>query len=79
MLTGTPVQNDLQEYFCLMSTVAPGLLGSKASFTADYVNKIEKGREPGVELEVSEEAELALNKLSEISRYILTTNNFIFK
>ncbi len=54
-----------------MSTVAPGLLGSKASFTANYVNKIEKGREPGVELEVSEEAELALNKLSEISRYIV--------
>ena len=47
LLTGTPVQNDLHEYYCLMSVVSPGLLGTKATFTTDYVQRIEKGRQPG--------------------------------
>jgi len=71
LLTGTPVQNDLQEYFCLISIVVPSLLGSKASFTADYVKKIEQGRDVGADENDAQEAESALKKLSEISRKIL--------
>merc|ERR1719427_297281 len=71
LLTGTPVQNDLQEYFCLISIVMPSLLGSKASFNLDYVKKIEQGRDDGADEYVAQEAKCALKKLSEISRKIL--------
>ena len=39
LLTGTPVQNDLNEYYCLVSTVVPGLLGSKQDFNAQFISR----------------------------------------
>ena len=71
LLTGTPVQNDLNEYYCLVSTVAPGLLGNKVKFNSEFVSKIEKGREPGAEESERQDADEALSKLSTISQHIL--------
>ena len=71
LLTGTPVQNDLSEYYCLVSTVAPGILGNKVRFNSEFVSKIEKGREPGAQESERQDADEALSKLSTISQHIL--------
>ena len=71
LLSGTPVQNDLQEYYCLVSVVAPGILGTKVEFNAEYVSKIERGREPGALVEEKRGADEALAKLADISRHLL--------
>ncbi|KAL8715545.1 MAG: hypothetical protein Q9220_000881 [cf. Caloplaca sp. 1 TL-2023] len=46
-LTGTPVQNDLSEFYSLVDTVNPGILGSLKSFTRDFEEVINLGRQPG--------------------------------
>ena len=71
LLTGTPVQNDLNEYFCLVSVVTPGLLGTKQEFSAKYITRIEKGREPRADPEDQEAANKALYKLADVSRHLL--------
>jgi SNF2 family DNA or RNA helicase len=42
VITGTPMENNLLELWALMSLVAPGLLGTRESFTAMYRTPIEK-------------------------------------
>ncbi|MGQ4552536.1 DEAD/DEAH box helicase [Dermabacteraceae bacterium CCM 9519] len=44
-LTGTPVENRLQDLHSLMETVNPGLLGDAASFAESLANPIEKQRD----------------------------------
>jgi hypothetical protein len=44
-LTGTPVENRLSELWSIVDTVAPGLLGSRASFRARFALPIEKHRD----------------------------------
>ncbi len=44
-LTGTPVENYLDELWSLFNTVAPGLLGSKESFQKRFVTPIERDRD----------------------------------
>ncbi|KAH7639033.1 dna repair and recombination protein rad54-like protein [Dermatophagoides farinae] len=45
LLSGTPIQNDLLEYFSLVQFVCPGLLGTSAEFRRHYENPILKGRD----------------------------------
>lgn len=40
LLTGTPIQNDLQEFFALIDFVNPGILGSNQEFKNYYGNPI---------------------------------------
>ncbi|MHB8767289.1 MAG: DEAD/DEAH box helicase, partial [Deferrisomatales bacterium] len=42
-LTGTPVENGLIEFWCIMDFVQPGLLGSWADFRRDYERPIVEG------------------------------------
>ncbi|MCA9698862.1 MAG: DEAD/DEAH box helicase, partial [Myxococcales bacterium] len=42
-LTGTPVENRVDELWSLFRVVVPGLLGSKAQFEARYANPIARG------------------------------------
>ncbi len=42
-LTGTPIENHLQELHALMSLVAPGLLGPEDSFQRRFIKPIEQG------------------------------------
>jgi len=45
LMSGTPIQNDLLEYFSLVQFVNEGLLGSSQSFRKQYENPILKGRD----------------------------------
>ncbi|KAJ1529567.1 hypothetical protein ONE63_006338 [Megalurothrips usitatus] len=46
LLTGTPIQNDLQEYFALVDFVNPGILGSAAEFRREFEEPIVASQEP---------------------------------
>jgi len=46
LITGTPVQNDLGEFYTMVDFVNPGLLDSYASFKKVYEIPIMKARQP---------------------------------
>ena len=51
ILTGTPIQNNLIEFWALVNWATSGnMLGTKANFKAQYVDPILAGQEPKVTL-----------------------------
>ncbi|CDJ36193.1 DNA repair protein rad54, putative [Eimeria mitis] len=73
LLSGTPIQNDLDEFFSLVSLCNPNVLGDAHTFRRRYASPILVGREPGA---TESEQELAAERLTELSSI---TNLFILR
>ncbi|XP_038600612.1 DNA repair and recombination protein RAD54B isoform X2 [Tachyglossus aculeatus] len=65
ILTGTPVQNDLQEFYALIEFVNPGILGSLSTYRKIYEEPIIRSREPSA---TKEEKELGEKRAAELTR-----------
>lgn len=66
IISGTPIQNDLLEYYSLVDFVNPGLLGNPVEFRKKYENPISKGRDADasdyqVELGQERQKEMIIN------------------
>ncbi|GAB7356101.1 hypothetical protein MBLNU459_g6706t1 [Dothideomycetes sp. NU459] len=47
ILSGTPIQNDLSEFYTMVDFVNPGLLNKYSTFKRDFENPMIKSRQPG--------------------------------
>ncbi|KAA8493509.1 DNA repair and recombination protein RAD54B [Porphyridium purpureum] len=73
LLTGTPVQNNLEEFWALSDFVVPGVLGSIATFRQVYLNPIVRASEHGAS---EQEKELAETRRAELRRI---TDSFVLR
>ncbi|XP_053684775.1 DNA repair and recombination protein RAD54B-like [Sabethes cyaneus] len=67
LLTGTPIQNDLQEFYSLINFVNPGLLGSYIDFRTKYENPIVQLQQPNITSELEEQGKTRLDELNQIT------------
>ncbi|XP_061771659.1 DNA repair and recombination protein RAD54B isoform X4 [Nerophis ophidion] len=65
ILTGTPVQNDLQEFYAIIDFVNPGVLGSTTAYRKVYEEAILRCRQPSCS---EEERSLGAERAAELSR-----------
>lgn len=65
ILSGTPIQNDMDELFALAEFVNPGVFTSLSSFRQLFVKPIEQGRRKGCS---ESERELAAMRSAEVSK-----------
>ncbi|RKP36246.1 DNA repair protein, SNF2 family [Dimargaris cristalligena] len=76
ILSGTPIQNDLTEYFSLLNFANPGLLGSTNEFRKNYENPILRGRDSCASEKEREVSDQKLSELSAIaSKFIIRRTN----
>lgn len=73
ILSGTPIQNDLSEYYSLLSFANPSLLGTRQEFRSKYELAILKSRDA---LATEQERAKGDEKLSEL---LSTVNKFIIR
>ena len=73
ILSGTPIQNDLSEFFSMVNFVNPGILGSVKSFTKQFEGPIVKSRQPDASEDDIETGQARSEELAE------TTSAFILR
>ncbi|KAJ9605977.1 helicase [Cladophialophora chaetospira] len=73
ILSGTPIQNDLSEFFAMVNFVNDGVLGSQKGFIRDFEKPIMKSRQPGATAAEIERGQAASEELSR------TTSPFILR
>ncbi|ETN43026.1 uncharacterized protein HMPREF1541_02184 [Cyphellophora europaea CBS 101466] len=73
ILSGTPIQNDLSEFYAMANFVNDGCLGSAKAFFKDFENPIMKSRQPNALEEDIECGEAATAELTQ------TTSPFILR
>ncbi|KAH7867474.1 hypothetical protein Vadar_033967 [Vaccinium darrowii] len=73
LLSGTPMQNDLEEFYAMVNFTNPGILGDAAYFRRYYETPIICGREPTAG---EEEKQLGVNHSAELSAKV---NQFILR
>jgi DNA repair and recombination protein RAD54 and RAD54-like protein len=73
LLTGTPMQNDLQEFYAMVDFTNPMILGSPEEFRRKVLFPVLRGREPDA-------TELQKSKMMQIQNDMSTTvNDFILR
>ncbi|KAI1609394.1 DNA repair and recombination protein RAD54B [Exophiala viscosa] len=73
ILSGTPIQNDLSEFYAMANFVNDGCLGSQKGFIKDFEKPIMKSRQPNAS---EEDVERGQNASEELAR---TTSPFILR
>ena len=72
ILSGTPIQNDLSEFFMMVDFVNPDLLGTFKTFTKEFEVPIVKSRQPGALDKDIEKGEARSEELTSLtSKFIL--------
>ncbi|KAL4067932.1 DNA repair protein, SNF2 family [Scleroderma citrinum] len=76
ILTGTPIQNDLSEYFSLLNFANPSFLGTREEFRRNFENAIIRGRDADATSEVQAECEKKLRELGNlVTKFIIRRTN----
>ncbi|XP_068642553.1 protein CHROMATIN REMODELING 25 isoform X2 [Aristolochia californica] len=73
LLSGTPMQNDLEEFFAMVNFTNPGILGDAAYFRRYYDSPIISGREPCA---TADARKLGIERSTELSAKV---NQFILR
>ncbi|KAJ9653547.1 helicase [Neophaeococcomyces mojaviensis] len=73
ILSGTPIQNDLNEFFAMVNFVNDGILGNPKAFVKDFEKPIMKSRQPKATEEDIEKGQEASDELAR------TTSPFILR
>ncbi|KAJ5826659.1 SNF2-related protein [Penicillium robsamsonii] len=72
ILSGTPIQNDLREFFAAVDLVNPGLLGNFKSFIREFETPIVRSRQPEATRKEIEKGESRGEELRELtSKFML--------
>lgn len=72
ILSGTPIQNDLAEFFSMADFVNPGILNKYSIFKREFETPILKSRQPGATTKDLEKGEVRNTELAELtSSFIL--------
>ena len=75
-MTGTPIQNDLSEYFALLNFANPDYLGSKMDFKKNFESKILRGRDADATDKDKLESDAKLKELGGlVSKFIIRRTN----
>ena len=78
ILSGTPIQNDLMEYFSLLNFANPNLLGTRAEFRKQYELPILRGRDAaGTEADQQKGNERLAELLALVNEFIIRRTNDI--
>ncbi|GAA5840836.1 hypothetical protein JCM11251_001710 [Rhodosporidiobolus azoricus] len=76
ILTGTPIQNDLNEYFSLLNFCNPGYLGTVKEFHKQYELPILKGRDGDATEKEQERGTAAMKELGgKVQKFIIRRTN----
>ena len=76
LLTGTPMQNDLQEFFAMVDFTNPGVLGTQEEFRKNTLFPILRGREPdATEAQKRKMMEIQNDMSSLVNEFILRRVN----
>ncbi|GAA5829673.1 hypothetical protein JCM3766R1_001259 [Sporobolomyces carnicolor] len=76
ILTGTPIQNDLNEYFSLLNFCNPGYLGTKQQFHKEFEMPILKGRDGDATEKQRERGDQAQKDLLvKVNKFIIRRTN----
>lgn len=73
LLTGTPIQNDLLEFYSLINLANPGVLGDHEDFRVEYESPISKGGEADASPEEVEHA------MKQSTALITVCNSFLLR
>jgi len=71
LLSGTPIQNNLEEFFTLVSIANPGIFGEARDFRKRYALPILRGREPTASPEERQLGEETLAAVSEVTEHFI--------